>query len=147
MKKVIDQQREKDRFELEQKYKQRGLELEHAFKKRRDDIEEKLGLIYQREEKVEEGRTNEIELEPVESYVVDTEKQQQLMDEKKASAASLLKGEKRAKSKGILTNARSDKKQHASIDAKPAHGKKISFKTASPMANGKKYKRQRIKSF
>ena len=85
----------------------------------------------------------------MESFVVDTEKQQQLADEKKASEASLLKKDKRsAKSnKGILTNAKPESR-HASIDDKQSQSKKISFVTPSPL--NKKYKkgsRKRIKSF
>ena len=61
-----------------------GEDIEKAFRRKKDDIEEKLGLIYQKVNQADSGRTKDLELQPVESFVVDTETQQKLVDEKRA---------------------------------------------------------------
>ena len=69
-------------------------------------------MLYQREDKSGGVRTQDIELNPVETYVVDTEKQQKLVDERTAEErAHYNQLDKLPKTKstqakgGILTNA------------------------------------------
>lgn len=93
-----------------------GENIENAFRRKKDDIEEQLGLIYQKINKADSTRTKDIELQPVESYVIDTETQQKMADEKKALEVAHYKSldkqnKKGMKSKGILTNANSEKSQ------------------------------------
>lgn len=73
---MIEEQRENERLQLENKYVRRGIQLQEAFQRKKDQIEQQLGLIYEKKKEVESGRTRDIELHPVETFVVDTEKQQ-----------------------------------------------------------------------
>ena len=50
-----------------------GKDIERNFQRKKDDIEQKLGLVYQKINQVDSGRTKDIELQPVETFVVDTE--------------------------------------------------------------------------
>ena len=62
-----------EKEQLESKYRRMGKDIERNFQRKKDDIEQQLGLVYQKLNKVDSGRTKDIELQPVETFVVDTE--------------------------------------------------------------------------
>ena len=83
-----------------------------------------LGLIYEGGHRADSGRTKDLELQPVESYVVDNEKMQQLKDKQEQVAlgdALTTKGSK----KGILTNGSS---LPGATSTKDSQKRQISFK-------------------
>ena len=68
-----EERRMMEKEQLESKYRRMGKDIERNFQRKKDDIEQQLGLVYQKLNKVDSGRTKDIELQPVETFVVDTE--------------------------------------------------------------------------